>query len=285
MAQPTTGKSVGKPRPRANAPPPCGLAYHGEIGREATAASVRARWMIVAYHGEIGREATAVGQCVRVTDGAYHGEIGREATAGSLFLSPQGAPKERCAARSYSQNDFSTGSCAASTVTTSYFPRLHRVPHIRISLEFRAPELPVQLFDLADIDVADNVAGCRIDRDRAARALPRHALHRADQRVAVGIAVRLLQRFVDQVHPVIAAERNEIGPEMTGLLHGGDVSLVEGGIVRGGIRPGRDHAEHLIAHGVEIVVVGEIARTDDLDAGFAEPALGKLLGENIAVSL
>ena len=59
------GKSVGKPRLSA---------YHGEIGREATA--VRRR----------GREATAM---VGVIGLAYHGEIGREATAMVGSVSPR----------------------------------------------------------------------------------------------------------------------------------------------------------------------------------------------------
>jgi len=37
------------------------LAYHGEIGREATAAQAVDRRHPRAYHGEIGREATAHG--------------------------------------------------------------------------------------------------------------------------------------------------------------------------------------------------------------------------------
>ena len=35
------------------------LAYHGEIGREATAVFNDAHVFRLAYHGEIGREATA----------------------------------------------------------------------------------------------------------------------------------------------------------------------------------------------------------------------------------
>ena len=50
--------------------------------------------------------------------------------------------------------------------------------------------------------------------------------------------------------------------------------------MRGGIGTGGDDAEHLVAHGVEIVVVGEIARADDLNAGIAEPPFGELLGED-----
>ena len=42
----------------------------------------------------------------------------------------------------------------------------------------------------------------------------------------------------------------------------------------------RHHPQHLIAHVVELVVVGEIARADDLDPGTGQAALGELLGEN-----
>ncbi len=56
-------------------------AYHGEIGREATASTRNRISSTGAYHGEIGREATAHGRHGLADLGAYHGEIGREATA------------------------------------------------------------------------------------------------------------------------------------------------------------------------------------------------------------
>src|SRR6187402_3380886 len=61
--------------------------------------------------------------------------------------------------------------------------------------ELDVVELALHLLDLADVDVLDDVAGLRIDRDRAARALPFHALHRIDQGVAVGLAAGLLERL------------------------------------------------------------------------------------------
>src|SRR4051812_17200640 len=64
--------------------------------------------------------------------------------------------------------------------------------------EFDVIEFAVDLLDLADVDVLHDVAGFRIDRDRAARAFPLHALHRLDQRIAIGLAAGLLQGFVDQ---------------------------------------------------------------------------------------
>src|SRR6266436_5524926 len=53
-------------------------------------------------------------------------------------------------------------------------------------LELDIIELAVDLLDLADVDVLHDVAGVRIDRDRAARAFPIHPFHRGDQLVAVG---------------------------------------------------------------------------------------------------
>src|SRR5580692_419278 len=64
-------------------------------------------------------------------------------------------------------------------------------------------ELPVYLFDLADIDVVHDIAGLRIDVKWAARAFPSHALHRRQQGIAVGSAAGPFQSFVDQVHAVV----------------------------------------------------------------------------------
>src|SRR5882757_3272192 len=59
-------------------------------------------------------------------------------------------------------------------------------------LELDIVELAVDLLDLADIDVLHDVAGIRVDRDRAARAFPLHPLHGLDQAIAVGLAAGLL---------------------------------------------------------------------------------------------
>ena len=40
---------------------------------------------MVAYHGEIGREATADDDVIDDAQPAYHGEIGREATATTTY--------------------------------------------------------------------------------------------------------------------------------------------------------------------------------------------------------
>jgi len=75
------------------------------------------------------------------------------------------------------------------------------------------------LAPLADIDVADDVARIRVDRDRAARTFPRHPLHGRDQSVAVGIAAGLLEGFVGKVQAVIGPERDEIRPEAVRFLN------------------------------------------------------------------
>ncbi len=65
-------------------------AYHGEIGREATAPRPSALAMVSAYHGEIGREATATRKAWAEGFLAYHGEIGREATADKIVYRAEG---------------------------------------------------------------------------------------------------------------------------------------------------------------------------------------------------
>ena len=69
---------------------------------------------------------------------------------------------------------------------------------------------PSALLDLADVDVVHDFAGVAVDRHRAARAFPGHASHRGDQGLAVRRAGGLLQRFIDEVHAVIAGDRHEI---------------------------------------------------------------------------
>ncbi len=60
---------------------PLNIAYHGAIGREATAPMHSEFAGITAYHGEIGSEATAQVRQYPGRAHAYHAEIGREATA------------------------------------------------------------------------------------------------------------------------------------------------------------------------------------------------------------
>src|SRR3990172_3969344 len=71
--------------------------------------------------------------------------------------------------------------------------------------------LGAYFFNRADIDRLDDVAGLGVDGNRAARAFPFHALGGRDQAVAVGLAAGLLQRLVDEVHAVPAADGIDVG--------------------------------------------------------------------------
>ena len=93
---------------------------------------------------------------------------------------------------------------------------------------------------LADVDVLHDVAGLRIDRHRAARAFPLHALGSGDQRVAVGLAAGLLERLVDEVHAVIAADREEVGVALELGIERLDEVLVHLGLVVVVVVPGAD---------------------------------------------
>src|SRR5215510_10141053 len=145
--------------------------------------------------------------------------------------------------------------------------------------EFDVVQFPADLLNLAHIHVLHDVPGVRIDRDRAARTLPFQAFHGVDQGIAIGRAVGLLQRLVDQVHAVVAADRHEVRAEVVGLLEGLYERLVLRRQVRRRVEVRRHGADHDVAHAVEQVVVGHVARADDLDAGLVQPALDELLDE------
>jgi hypothetical protein len=82
--------------------------------------------------------------------------------------------------------------------------RLDRVFDILNGRELDVPELAVHLFDPAHIDVADHIARFRIDGHRPARAFPGHSLHCGNEAVAVRLAARFSDGFIDNVHAVIA---------------------------------------------------------------------------------
>src|SRR5579871_5043298 len=90
---------------------------------------------------------------------------------------------------------------------------LEWVLHGRILVELDVVELAVAALDLANVDVLDDVARLRVDRDRATRAFPRHSLHRGEQRIAAGVAAGLLQRRVDQMHGVVHRDADVVGAQ------------------------------------------------------------------------
>src|SRR2546423_3012310 len=97
-------------------------------------------------------------------------------------------------------------------------PLLDRVLDVLDPVDLDVDEAPPDLLDAADINRLDDVASLRIDGDRAARAFPFHALRGRDQSLGVGLAAGLLQGFVDEVHPVPAADADEVRDELPGSV-------------------------------------------------------------------
>src|SRR5262245_38979353 len=104
---------------------------------------------------------------------------------------------------------------AMTTVASKSFLQrgLHRVLDLLELVEFDIEVPAADVLDAPDVDGLHDVARLRVDRDRAARAFPRHALGGRDQRLGVRLAAGFLQRLVDQVHAVIAADRQEVRVE------------------------------------------------------------------------
>jgi hypothetical protein len=84
----------------------------------------------------------------------------------------------------------------------------------------------------------------------------------------------------NQMHAVIAADRDHIRPFAEGLCKIHHEGFVECRIMDCRIVVRRHDPQHGICHARQFVVVGEIARADDADAGFVHAALEKLLGED-----
>ncbi len=85
------------------------------------------------------------------------------------------------------------------------------------------------------------------------------------------------------MHAVVAADGHEVRAHASRLLEGLDEGLVLLGRMRGRIEMRGDGADHLVAHAVEQVIVGHVARADDLDPGLVEPALDELFDEGAAL--
>src|SRR5262249_17231012 len=95
--------------------------------------------------------------------------------------------------------------CSGPEPPLRLFPRrLERAFDILHGRELDVPELDVHPFDPAHIDVVNDVARFRVDGHWPARAFPRHAFHCANEAVAVRLAARFSDRFIDEMHAVIA---------------------------------------------------------------------------------
>src|SRR5580704_12546978 len=141
------------------------------------------------------------------------------------------------------------------------------VLHVGNGVELDVVERAVLFLDLADIDVLHDLPRFRIDGDRSTRAHPAHALHCRQQRVSAGVALGLFQRLIDEPHPVIGRNRHEVRPNaVVGLLERLDEGLVLRRIVSDRVMVGRHGAKRRIADVGTQVVVGDVARTDQLDA-------------------
>src|SRR6202044_2643912 len=128
-------------------------------------------------------------------------------------------------------------------------------------------QLAVRAFHhFGQIFVHDDVAGFRIDHDRALRAVELPAEQRLHRLVAVHLALGGLHRVHDGGHAVIAADRGEVGRRIGAvfLLPCGDeflvLRIVEVGIV---VMHG-DQADRGVAHALQLDVLDDIARADQL---------------------
>src|SRR6266446_10433019 len=153
---------------------------------------------------------------------------------------------------------FWNGLCIAWTALLLH-PLLDRVLDVLDLVDLDVDEAPADLVDAADIYRLDDVAGLRIDGDRAARAFPFHALGGRDEGLGVGLAAGLLQGFVDEVHPVPAADAEEVRVAPPGRVVGGDEFRIRRGLVVVVVVEGRDQAERGIAHDLQRVLLGDFA--------------------------
>src|SRR2546423_9607091 len=157
---------------------------------------------------------------------------------------------------------FWKGLCIAWTALLLH-PLLHRVLDVLDPVDLDVDEAPADLLDAADIYRLDDVASLRIDGDRAARAFPFHSLGRRDQSLGVGLAAGLLQGFVDEVHPVPAADADEVRDELPGSVVCRDELRIRRGLVVVVVVKGRHEAERGIAHDLECVLLGDFALAED----------------------
>jgi hypothetical protein len=114
-----------------------------------------------------------------------------------------------------------------------------------------------------------------IDGERTARAFPAHALGGGDQRFAVGVAVRLLQRFVDEPRAVIAADRVDVWVTVELLIIGFDEFMIKRRVDVGIVVAHGDDAERDLAHALARAFESERILSHHLDLGRIDAALGQ----------
>src|SRR5437899_8057869 len=166
------------------------------------------------------------------------------------------APQE---ARRITQVSGDPADFSAGAIALLLHPLLDRVLDVVDLVDLDVDEAPADLLDAADIYRLDDVAGLRIDGDRAARAFPFHALRSRDEGLGVGLAAGLLQRLVDEVHPVPAADAEEVRVASPSRVIGGHEFRIRRGLVVVVVVKRRDQAERGIAHDLQRVLLGDFA--------------------------
>src|SRR6516225_5067734 len=156
---------------------------------------------------------------------------------------------------------------------------LHGILHVLEFGNFHVADLAIHLLHPADINGVDDVPRLRIDRDRAARAFPAHALYGADQAVAVHLSPGLLQRLVNDVHAVVPTDGEEVRVSPKLGFVGRDELLVERGVVGVVVMERRDDADRGFPDCLERALLGELALPDDPDLARVHAALDQRLGQ------
>ena len=100
-----------------------------------------------------------------------------------------------------------------------------------------------------------------------------------DQRIAVGLAAGLLQRQVDQVHAVVAADREEVGVALEFRPVGLHELIVQLRVVTIVVVARGDDADRDIAHAGKRMLVGDLGLAKDLDLLWINAAFGQRFAE------
>src|SRR5215813_5759771 len=137
-------------------------------------------------------------------------------------------------------------------------------------------DAPVLHHRLGQVLVHHDVARYGIDHDRAAGARELPALERPEGGVDLDLALERLDDVDDRRHAVVAADRHEVGRRGGAvlLLPRLDEALVLRVVEIRVVMVHRDQADRRRAHRLELRVLGDVARADQLDAGLAHAQRG-----------
>src|SRR5206468_2183439 len=158
--------------------------------------------------------------------------------------------------------------------------RLERVLDVLDPVELDVDELAADFLDPADVDSLHDVASLWVDGDRPARALPLHALGGGHERVALGLATRLLERLVDEAHTVVASHRIDVrvaaGVRLVERLY---ELPIRDGVVIVVVVIHRNDADGGVAHALARLVFGQLAHAEHFRRLRVDAALGERLAD------